>query len=203
MYFKTSLTVALKKAIPRSRRDKVFHPIGNHDEISTNGIEIHCTNAKKNDIQLDIWDFGGQEVFYPTHQFFLSDKSIYLIVFKCTGLNESKIEYWLNTIRSITNNSLQCIVYLVGTHCDLVTKESIDNIRTFLSNKFQKQFYRFLQPEIFFTNPKGDSVNDVYQSIIEKIRKNQLLPLIIPSSWATFYQYLENLPGTVYCLFFL
>jgi GTPase SAR1 family protein len=27
------------------------------------------------------FDFGGQEVFYPTHQFFLTPQCVYLIVF--------------------------------------------------------------------------------------------------------------------------
>lgn len=32
-------------------------------------------------ITFGIWDFAGQEVYYSTHQFFLTTRSIYMIVF--------------------------------------------------------------------------------------------------------------------------
>jgi hypothetical protein len=32
-------------------------------------------------VTLGIWDFAGQEVYYTTHQFFLTTRSIYVIVF--------------------------------------------------------------------------------------------------------------------------
>jgi GTPase SAR1 family protein len=32
-------------------------------------------------VVFDCWDFAGQEVFYSTHQYFISRKAIYLIVF--------------------------------------------------------------------------------------------------------------------------
>lgn len=32
-------------------------------------------------VTFGIWDFAGQEVYYTTHQFFLTTRSIYVIVF--------------------------------------------------------------------------------------------------------------------------
>lgn len=46
-------------------------------------------------IKLLVYDFGGQEVFYPTHQFFLSDRAVYLIVFDLSQSDHSRSEYWL------------------------------------------------------------------------------------------------------------
>src|SRR5271163_4292250 len=37
-------------------------------------------------VTLGIWDFAGQEVYYTTHQFFLTTRSIYVIVFSISTL---------------------------------------------------------------------------------------------------------------------
>src|SRR5690242_6843246 len=41
-----------------------------------------------------VFDFGGQEVFYSTHQFFLTTSSICVIVFDSQNYQPSDIEYW-------------------------------------------------------------------------------------------------------------
>ena len=43
--------------------------------------EIAIINPKiQRDFQINIWDFGGQEIYHSTHQFFLTKRSIYLLV---------------------------------------------------------------------------------------------------------------------------
>lgn len=32
------------------------------------------------DVRLHVWDFGGQEIMHATHQFFLTERSLYLLV---------------------------------------------------------------------------------------------------------------------------
>jgi GTPase SAR1 family protein len=32
------------------------------------------------EIDFNVWDFGGHEVYYDTHAIFLTDKCIYLVV---------------------------------------------------------------------------------------------------------------------------
>jgi leucine-rich repeat kinase 2 len=62
------------------------------------------------------WDFAGQEVYYPTHQFFLSDHCVYLLVWDLRRKEEdSRIGYWLQSIRTRAESAS---VILVGTHLD-------------------------------------------------------------------------------------
>lgn len=35
-------------------------------------------------VSFSVWDFAGQEVYYSTHQFYLSRRSLYLCVFDLT-----------------------------------------------------------------------------------------------------------------------
>ena len=62
-------------------------------EPSTEGIEIIQwqfptairAHGEENrilhrDFQVSIWDFGGQEIYHATHQFFLTRRSVYVLV---------------------------------------------------------------------------------------------------------------------------
>jgi GTPase SAR1 family protein len=51
------------------------------NEAKTEGIDIHRwqVNVDKEEIYLNIWDFGGQEIMHATHQFFLTKRSLYLL----------------------------------------------------------------------------------------------------------------------------
>lgn len=84
--------------------------------------EIAAINPKiQRDFQFNIWDFGGQEIYHSTHQFFLTKRSIYLLV------TESRKEdshddffYWLNIIKLLGDKSP---VIIVLNKCDQPTKE--------------------------------------------------------------------------------
>ncbi|MDP2806638.1 MAG: GTP-binding protein, partial [bacterium] len=87
------------------------------DEGSTKGIEISKLTIKPNPIDqntdfiLNIWDFGGQEIYYSTHQFFLTESSLYLFVWDAReGNKESIFKYWLNIIKYLSNNSPVVVV---------------------------------------------------------------------------------------------
>ena len=51
-------------------------------ESQTHGIEIHDFEMPcgKEKILVHFWDFGGQEIMHATHQFFLTKRSLYLLV---------------------------------------------------------------------------------------------------------------------------
>ena len=63
------------------------------------------------DVRLNIWDFGGQEIMHVTHQFFLTKRSLYLLVLDARkGENESNIHYWLRIIQSYGGDSPVLVV---------------------------------------------------------------------------------------------
>ncbi len=45
------------------------------------------------------FDFAGQEVFYPTHQFFLTAQCVYLLVFRLTDADcLERVQHWLRSL---------------------------------------------------------------------------------------------------------
>lgn len=85
------------------------------------------------------WDFGGQREYYSTHQYFLSKRSLYLVVWRITdGERGVKgIHQWLINIQARAPNAP---VLIIGTHQDLV-KETFpssysDDLQQLIRDKF-------------------------------------------------------------------
>ncbi|XP_023930482.1 uncharacterized protein LOC106159696 [Lingula anatina] len=90
--------------------------------------------------QVTIWDFAGQDVYYTTHQTFLSERIIYLLVFRLDQDLDDKIRvyrgektlkefimFWLNSIHMHTIGKLReedknamPYVLIIGTHKDML-----------------------------------------------------------------------------------
>ena len=81
------------------------------DEESTEGIDIlswsvAAPGPEQENIQLNVWDFGGQEIYHATHQFFLTKRSVYLLVWNARKTKDYEhIHYWLHTIEAFGGNS--------------------------------------------------------------------------------------------------
>lgn len=67
--------------------------------------------AVKKTVKTNLWDFGGQEIYHSTHQFFLTKRSIYIFVWepRRDGIEE-EFEYWLNIIKFSGENSPVLVV---------------------------------------------------------------------------------------------
>src|SRR4051794_1505919 len=54
--------------------------------LSTDGVDIETlscqvnANGAQRNIKLNVWDFAGQEIYYTSHQLFLSERAVYLVV---------------------------------------------------------------------------------------------------------------------------
>jgi leucine-rich repeat kinase 1/leucine-rich repeat kinase 2 len=70
-----------------------------------------------------VWDFGGQEDYYATHQCFLSTLSLYILVWNLEEGQEgiARLEGWLDTISARAPGSSSFII--VGTHLDKIRKD--------------------------------------------------------------------------------
>ncbi len=106
----------------------------NPQENKTDGIEINKEwKLRVNDriVQLNIWDFGGQEIMHATHQFFLTKRSLYILVLDSRlDPEENRVDYWLEKIKSLGGDSP---VLVVGNKID---QHPLDVNQTGLSRKY-------------------------------------------------------------------
>ncbi|MBV9011064.1 MAG: hypothetical protein JO272_03260 [Pseudonocardiales bacterium] len=88
---------------------------------TTHGIHISRLRVPNPDndgfITLNTWDFGGQEVYRVTHQFFFSRRCLYLLVWRPReGQEENAVEEWCRRIRLRIGADAR--VLIVATHAD-------------------------------------------------------------------------------------
>jgi hypothetical protein len=106
-----------KSSLVAALRDKPFVP----DRKTTHGIEIHPLTLPHPELEVEMtvrsWDFGGQEVYRITHQFFFSRRSLYLLVWNPrVGQEQSEVEGWLRRIRLRVGQDARVLV--IATHCE-------------------------------------------------------------------------------------
>jgi internalin A len=82
------------------------------DEDSTQGIDVSkwqfpLSNGKN--FNVNIWDFGGQEIYHTTHRFFLTKRSLYTLVID-TRKEDTNFHYWLNVVELLSGNSPLLII---------------------------------------------------------------------------------------------
>jgi internalin A len=73
------------------------------NSVKTEGIQITQwpVMVEGEPVGLHVWDFGGQEIMHATHQFFLTERSLYLVVLSGReGSEDEDAEYWLRLAAS-------------------------------------------------------------------------------------------------------
>ncbi len=81
-------------------------------EDTTRGIDVikwefPLTNGQN--FQVNIWDFGGQQIYHSTHQFFLTKRSLYVLVADNRKEN-TNFSYWLEVVKLLSDNSPLLII---------------------------------------------------------------------------------------------
>jgi internalin A len=85
---------------------------GENPEKSTEGIDVlhfEFKHSSSNNFRVNIWDFGGQEIYHDTHQFFLTKRSLYLLVAD-TRQDNTDFNYWLEVVELLSESSPTIIV---------------------------------------------------------------------------------------------
>jgi small GTP-binding protein len=99
-----------KTSLIRQLRGQNYDP----KESKTHGIERHKLAMEcgaLGEVQLNIWDFGGQDIMHATHQFFMTHRSVYLLVLDSRqNERQTRIDYWLRLIASYGGNSPVIVV---------------------------------------------------------------------------------------------
>lgn len=155
---------------------------------STEGIDIASWFFSKDgqDYKLNVWDFGGQEIYHSTHQFFLTKRSLYLLVWDALAEEEyGRIDYWLKTIQSLAGDSP---IIIVVNKCD----RGIGRIRRLDEADYKERFPQIKR--IVYVSCKDNIGIPILRRIIKNLAAN--LPLMKTSwlsSWMAVRKKLESL----------
>jgi internalin A len=110
-----------KTCLSRALRGEPFE-----HQNSTRGIVVEslvldhpAAAAVSKRLTIKIWDFEGQEIAQQSHQFFLNDDAVFVLVFNGARFLDSgdttNLRYWLESIRARAKGAK---VVLVATECE-------------------------------------------------------------------------------------
>ncbi len=155
------------------------------NEPPTEGIDVHRWIVSLNDepVYLNLWDFGGQVTMHATHQFFLTRRSLYLLVVEARREEqESNLHYWLQIIRSFGEDSP---VIVVINKCD---EYPLDLDRPGLQKKYPN-IHAFIQ-----TSCKNNTgIDTLRRRIIRELEDMEHLRSVWLRSWFDVKIHLERM----------
>ncbi len=148
----------------------------NRRQRKTDGIKITDwprTLPNGDNIHLNVWDFGGQEIMHATHQFFLTQRSLYLLVITGReGTEDEDAEYWLRIIESFGGDSPVIVVLnKINEHAFNVNRRALQakypGIREFIETDCEDR----------------TGIDDLHAAILRETDQLEGLRDVFPASW--------------------
>ncbi len=173
---------------------KILNPdyqVPNKEEESTLGIEINSewnfvySHDKTITFNTNIWDFGGQPIQYMLHQYFLSSRSLYILV-SDDRKQRTRFDYWFDIIKVLGEKSPVLVVLNEINH---------QSISDFDHDKYKKRYstsYDIEKRDVDFSIDDGR-----FYALVNKI-KEMLSNLKhigdeLPRQWVPIRKKLESI----------
>lgn len=169
-----------------------------NNEDSTIGIQVikwNCSHKSlPQSVKLNIWDFGGQEMQYLTHQFFLSSDALYILLTSARK-DLDNLDYWFNIISLLGRNEK-------GENSELlVVANEIKMQEGQTSKTFDVVKYQNLYPYLPFkfhavnlaTAYNGDHRFDTLLELIQtKLSNLPVMGRLLPVKWGIVRKELDK-----------
>lgn len=163
----------------------------NPDEAKTEGITISewtiLLNGRER-VRLNLWDFGGQEIMHATHQFFLTQRALYLLVLEGRqGAEDADADYWLKLIESFGTDPRGDISAVL-----IVLNKS--KVHAFdLNRRALQQKYPFICGFISTDCEHGIGITELRAAVERETDRLDHLRDAFPDSWLAIKERLEEM----------
>jgi GTPase SAR1 family protein len=152
------------------------------DDESTAGVDTLFWTLEQDDIKVRIWDFAGHTVTHAVHQFFLSERCLYLMVYNGRTEEKNSLEYWLNHMKNYGGDSKAII---------LVNER--DRHGANIKTNFLKENYPIIGIYHFSIRDDAEKLQSFREDVAGYIKtnpswENQIIP-------RNYYQVKEELEG--------
>jgi internalin A len=150
----------------------------NKREKTTQGIKISdwpCPLNPTEKVTIHIWDFGGQEMMHATHQFFLTARTLYLLVleWRRDGCDE-EADYWFRLIRTFGGPDAPVVIVL--------NKQKLapfDVNRGAWLEKYSGNIRAFVETDCV----DSKSISRLKETIQEQLNTVEILKTRFPTQW--------------------
>ncbi|MEK7729453.1 MAG: COR domain-containing protein, partial [candidate division KSB1 bacterium] len=164
--------------------------IPNPNEESTVGITVKTgwqfplPQKPEVTFSANLWDFGGHEIQYMTHQFFLTSRALYVLLAD-ERKQHTQFDYWFNIIKLLGKGS-PVLVVLNEKNCKPITNFDYDSYRKFYHEDFKLER---CEVDLAETGPRFVHLRNTVQRLLAQ------LPHIgdeLPARWIDIRQALEQ-----------
>ena len=166
--------------------ERLVHDRFRRDEKKTEGIRITQWPVRLDgdeEVRLHVWDFGGQEIMHSTHQFFLTERSLYLVVLNGRqGHEDHDAEYWLNLVKSFAEDSPVIVVL------NKMTEQPFDLNRRGLKEKFPA-IHDFIETDC----ADRTGIDKLLKAIRRETDRLEHLRDAFPASWFAIKDHLSRM----------
>src|SRR6266496_1460859 len=170
-----------KSSLLRALRNDTF----DSNLSTTHGIEVDRLKLPSHhEITLNTWDFGGQQIYHATHQFFLTKRSLYMVVWNARlGVEQGRLDYWLETIKA---HAPDAPVLLVATH--------VDERKPDLNYQLYKDVYPQIAGHLGVSNKNGQGIPELKTMLAEQAGRLPLMGQPWPGRWLSAENVVLALP---------
>jgi internalin A len=176
---KTSLLKVLK-GLPFSSSEDQTHGV-NVERLALRDLPAFRKFTNLSHVTIHLWDFGGQEIMHASHQFFLSHRSIYILV--VDSRSDSEKEYWLRHIQK----------FGAGSPCIIAINKIDENRNYSLEERSLNRKFPFIGNRIHKISCKnGEGIESLAKELADLIPTTELYKTLISESWFNIKEHLEN-----------
>nr|XP_022298273.1 leucine-rich repeat serine/threonine-protein kinase 2-like isoform X2 [Crassostrea virginica] len=157
---------------------------------------------------LSTWDFAGQEEFYSTHQCYLSNRALYLVVCNMKGgLSEiDRLKPWLCNIQA---RAPGCPVIVVMTHLDRIPEENRVDLVNAMTDRLNQIICKGGYPEVKHCVPvmctkenlQIEQLREIIKRVVDeyKVRGQYVMGQKVPASYVKLADLLAETRKTASC----
>lgn len=180
-----------KTSILRRLKHNEFNP----SEVQTDGITIETLDFKElatfskqtglHGIKAHFWDFGGQEIMSSTHQFFMTRRSVYLLILEARKDAEpdQQVRQWLKRIQTFGGNSPVIVV-----------TNKIELVRAFSLNQYNlKKEFPQIKDFINLSCETGEEIDALRKLLETYIPQAELFDTQIDKRWIEIKEALQKI----------
>jgi small GTP-binding protein len=174
--------------------ERLIYNTFNPQKGTTLGVEINDemqvvqseVKGEGEPVKLNIWDFGGQEIQHSTHQFFLTTRSLYLLVVDARkGDQLGNIEYWLKLIESFGGDSP--IITVINQIDQLKGQRPLNLDRKALQEKYNIRAFVETSCET------GEGTPELKAAIAREVEQLKHVRDFWPREWLSIKEHLKGM----------
>lgn len=170
-------------------------------ETRTRGIDIVdwvFKREKKNKHIAHIWDFGGQDVYYPVHRFFITENSIFVLL-ASTRQTHHNFDYWIPTIYQFGGKS----PIILGQTCHDGNSVSWNDVGSYIGNSNFNIIKTKNEPYYKLNLPNSnEGLAEIKKIIIDQLTGLPHYGKGVPGSWIPVRDLIDKVSKDEACISF-